>query len=66
MRISQFGLRPLWIHKLCENNSIEYVVDELEEVFTKFEETFQKNNVEKIKTVGDCIVGSSGISTVSS
>ena len=49
----------------CENNSPEYVVDELEEVFTKFEEIFQTNNVEKIKTVGDCIVGSSGISTVS-
>ena len=49
----------------CENNSPEYVVDELEEVFTKFEEIFQTNNVEKIKNVGDCIVGSSGISTVS-
>ena len=49
----------------CENNSPEKVVDELEGVFTKFEDVFQKYDVEKIKTVGDCIVGASGISTVS-
>ena len=45
--------------------SPETVVDELEGVFTKFEDVFQKYDVEKIKTVGDCIVGASRISTIS-
>tara|TARA_B100000676_G_C18074715_1_gene846810 strand:- start:138 stop:1178 length:1041 start_codon:yes stop_codon:yes gene_type:complete len=51
--------------KFCEINSPENVVEELEDVFGKFEKVFDLFNLEKIKTVGDCIVGASGISTVS-
>ena len=48
----------------CELNTPEDAVEELEFVFTKLEDIFVSHNVEKIKTVGDCIVGASGISSV--
>ena len=51
--------------KFCELNTPEDVVEELEGIFTKFEVVFKEFDFEKIKTVGDCIVGVSGISTIS-
>ena len=48
--------------KFCENNSPETVVEELESVFGLFEKIFEDHSIEKLKTVGDAIVGVSGIS----
>ena len=48
--------------KFCEDNSPETVVEELETVFGLFEKVFEEYSVEKLKTVGDAMVGVSGIS----
>ena len=44
------------------SNTPEDVVTELEQVFGLFERIFEDHSVEKLKTVGDAIVGASGIS----
>jgi class 3 adenylate cyclase len=46
----------------CEENTPEDVVMELEQVFGLFERVFEEHSIEKLKTVGDAIVGASGIS----
>ena len=46
----------------CESNSPEDVVMELEQVFGLFEKVFEEHSIEKLKTVGDAIIGASGIS----
>ena len=48
--------------EFCESNTPEDVVTELEQVFGLFERIFEDHSVEKLKTVGDAIVGASGIS----
>ena len=47
----------------CEQNSPEWVVDTLQDVFEQFEAAIEETGMEKIKTVGDAIVATSGILT---
>ena len=46
----------------CESNTPEDVVNELEDLFGQFERIFESHSMEKLKTVGDAIIGVSGIS----
>ena len=46
----------------CESNTPEDVVNELELLFGRFEKIFETHSMEKLKTVGDAIIGVSGIS----
>jgi len=45
----------------CEQNSPETVVEALQDVFEEFESAIEQTGMEKIKTVGDAIVATSGI-----
>ena len=47
----------------CEQNSPERVVDTLQDVFEQFEAAIEETGMEKIKTVGDAVVATSGILT---
>ena len=41
----------------CESNTPEDVVNELELLFGRFEKIFETHSMEKLKTVGDAIIG---------
>ena len=45
----------------CERHSAEEVVDGLQELFEAFEEITHRNGMEKIKTIGDEFMASSGL-----
>ena len=45
----------------CESNPPEKVVDNLQEIFEKFENEIENSGLEKIKTVGDAILATGGL-----
>ena len=47
--------------EFCEKNDPELVLETLQGLIEKFENTFSEFNIEKIKTVGDAIVAVSGL-----